>query len=101
MSNAQNTSTVPTSNGSDSSIGATASEWADAAREQAETLRETVGVAAKEGRDVLQSAAHDLETKAKHAHNTALSTVRRNPGLAVAGAVGFGVLLGMALSRRS
>ena len=101
MSNAQTTSTAPTSNGPDSAIGAKASDWADAAREQAETLRETVGEAAKEGREALQSAAHGIEAKAKKAQDSALETVRRNPGLAVAGAVGFGVLLGMALSRRS
>ncbi|WP_415922107.1 DUF883 family protein [Tateyamaria sp. SN6-1] len=80
---------------------AKASEWADTARQQAETLRDTVGSAAKDGREVLHSAAHDLEAKAKHAQDTALSTVRRNPGLAVAGAVGFGVLLGLALGRRN
>ncbi|WP_299141273.1 hypothetical protein [uncultured Tateyamaria sp.] len=100
MSNARTTSILPTPNGSNASISVTAAEWADTARAQADTLRETVGAVAHDGREALQTAAHSVEKTAKSAQDSALATVRRNPGMAVAGAVGLGVLVGFALARR-
>jgi ElaB/YqjD/DUF883 family membrane-anchored ribosome-binding protein len=80
---------------------AQAETLADAAREQVETLRDTVGRVAQDGSEALASTAKEVGAQAKGAQDAATDAVRRNPGLAIAGAVGVGVLLGLALSRRS
>lgn len=104
MSSTQTASSAPKPNGADSALSdvrETAETLANAARAQAETLRQTVGRAAQDGSDAVVTTAKDIGVQAKTAQDAATDAVRRNPGMAVAGALGIGVLLGLALARRS
>ncbi|WP_299658363.1 hypothetical protein [uncultured Tateyamaria sp.] len=104
MSNTQTPTSDPAKNGFDSTLSRaqeTASDLADKAREQTELMHETVKTAANEGARQVQDTAHMLQEQASAASVQAADAVRRNPGLAIAGAVGVGVLLGLAMSRRS
>lgn len=56
----------------------------------ADALRESASTAVEKGTDHAQAVQTEFD-----------SAVRRNPTLAIAGAVGVGVLLGMALNRRA
>jgi len=104
MSNAEHAPADAASNGFDATadrLKSAAMDVAEETRHQAKTLRDTVGAAAHDTASHMQDAGAQLKTQVQAAGDTATDAVRRNPGLAVAGAVGVGVLLGLALSRRS
>lgn len=67
-----------------------ASSTSEAVEDTATALREKGDAALRDSQDALSSA-----------HQSALMTVRRNPTTALLGAVGVGVLLGLALRARS
>lgn len=62
----------------------------DKSSEALETLQSAGDTALKEGTDLVAGAQSELD-----------SAVRRNPTLALAGALGIGVLLGLALRSRN
>lgn len=75
------------------------------ADKSAAQFKEQAAEAIKENADKVQAAASDA-AKQVSAHAEALTKssmtfVKENPGTALAGAVGLGVLLGLALNRRS
>lgn len=93
-----------TSNGHDKSgneAKAKAAEFADMAKEKTQDLRETVEKTMEDGARVAEDAVARAQNNMRVASRGATDAVRENPGLALAGALGFGVLLGLALARRS
>ncbi len=77
------------SNGKDKSAAAIKGRATEALEHGLETAQETVGQATKQATEELRKLT---ETGSKF--------VRENPGAAVAGAVGVGILLGLALRGR-
>lgn len=75
---------------------ASAVETTDAARHQTDVLRETIEDGTKAARDQIGT----LQQSVQSGGTTIAEAVRRNPGLAVGGAVGLGLLVGLALNRR-
>ena len=73
----------------------------DKARDAAKSVRDRTAQTVDAARD---SARAGFEKGVDHlstARSEAESAIRRNPGLAIAGAVGVGILLGMALKSRA
>ena len=70
-----------------------------AAQSAAASAREAAGDMASQAQTAGQQAAKTTRTAAKTAHSEFTKAVRDHPGMAVAGAVGLGVLLGFALRR--
>lgn len=71
------------------SVGDRAREMGDRAREQAQV-----------GRDTVQQATQKISETAATATEQGTAFVRENPGLALAGALGVGVLIGLAMRER-
>lgn len=67
---------------------------AEAVREQFESSRE-------QARDAAEAARHEVADTARRASDQSAQFVRDNPALAMTGAVGLGILLGLALKGRS
>ncbi|MEM8824457.1 MAG: hypothetical protein AAGF30_12665 [Pseudomonadota bacterium] len=76
-------------------VSAATTQIADTAREQTAILRDTLEDGAQAAGEQIQKA----EQSARDAGDTIAEAVRRNPTLAVGGALGFGLLLGLAISR--
>jgi ElaB/YqjD/DUF883 family membrane-anchored ribosome-binding protein len=66
-----------------------------------EATRETGTEALKTVQDAGQAVVRDSTDLVRDAHTDLNSAVRRNPTLAVVGALGVGMLLGLALKQRS
>jgi ElaB/YqjD/DUF883 family membrane-anchored ribosome-binding protein len=66
-----------------------------------ETTRETGAEALKTAQATGQAVVKESSDLVRDAHSDLNTAIRRNPTLAVAGALGFGVLLGLALKPRS
>lgn len=85
---------TPQSNGTSQSVKDRAQEAAkasgEAIRETAENVKETGAQLAEQGKEQLSTLQTQID-----------DVVRRNPTTAVLGAVGIGVLIGMALRQRS
>lgn len=68
-------------------------------------MTERATEAVKENVDHVQAAAADVAKRASKEAETLVKSgskfVKENPGMALAGAAGLGVLLGLALNRRS
>ncbi|MCC1493875.1 YqjD family protein [Cognatishimia sp. F0-27] len=77
------------------------SDATDAARQQTETLRASVKDTWEDGSEQLSAAASQTANHMRDNAQMATDLVRRNPGLAMVGALGLGVLVGLAVSRRS
>lgn len=76
-------------------LKAAVSDVADAAQAQTAVLRQTLEDGTRtagEGFESVQNSARDLS-------QSAAATIRQNPVLAVGGALGIGVLVGLALGR--
>ena len=76
------------------------SDLADKAMSEAEVMQETIKDVAWNSAKQVQDTAEQVQTHAQNATEQAAEAVRRNPGLAGAGALGVGVLLGLVLARK-
>lgn len=72
----------------------------DRVSHRAEDLRDRAELAALEGKEKLQHAAGEAQAHAELAGEQFVNTIKERPLLALAGAAGIGLLLGMALSKR-
>lgn len=86
---------------SESTAKAKAAEIADVAKDKTQELRETVEKTVEDGARVAEDAVARAQDNVRVASRSASDAVRENPGIAMAGALGIGVLLGLALARRS
>ncbi|WP_299629306.1 hypothetical protein [uncultured Tateyamaria sp.] len=103
MAQTQTHSETSTKNGLDKTLDnaqAKMSDLADKARSEADVLQETIKDVAWNSAQQVQDTAERVQEHAQTAGKQAADAVRRNPGLAVAGALGIGVLLGLAVARR-
>ncbi|MFP7673855.1 hypothetical protein ACG74X_10940 [Marivita sp. S0852] len=76
------------------------SDLKERAEEAVETARKSVERTVATARDEGEKALSEAQDTFMSAQDSAMSAVRRNPGLALLGAVGVGVLLGMAMRGR-
>ncbi|WP_299374280.1 hypothetical protein [uncultured Tateyamaria sp.] len=104
MSNTTTSSPEAVKNGHDTTLSqakAKVADLADKARNEAEVIQETVKEVAWDSAARVQQTAERVQDHAQSAGAQAADAVRRNPGLAVAGALGLGVLVGLAMARKS
>lgn len=64
------------------------------------SLREEVSARVGEAQEAADAARREVGEVARRTSDEGARFVRENPGLALAGAVGFGVLIGLALRGR-
>jgi len=84
------------SNGKDNSASAMKERAAEKLEKGVEAAQETVAQATEQAKLATDQASEEIRKMAE----TGTKFVRKNPGAAVAGAVGVGILLGLALRGR-
>ncbi|MCL3880737.1 hypothetical protein [Marivita sp. GX14005] len=103
--------TKPTSHEIETAKAGKSDKMTDKARDAAASAQQTVREAAATAEEHVRDAAHSVAERTSHAvdrgaeHASALqhefdTMVRRNPTAAILGAVGVGILVGMALRGR-
>lgn len=78
-----------------------ARKTADSASAMADRVKTQVGEGLTQSQDVLQDVATQATDEMRKVSDESARFVRENPGIAVAGAVGVGVLIGMALRAKA
>lgn len=74
---------------------------ASMAKEKASVAKDKLDESVAHARDTVEDFAENARGELQHISKQTNTFVKENPGLAIAGAVGFGVLLGLALRQRS
>ncbi len=103
MSNENIHPAVSSQNGVDQNAGtaesaglkSTVSDIADVAQAQTAVLRQTL----EDGTRKASGSLEGVQDTARDVGQSAAAAIRQNPGLAVGGALGIGVLVGLALGR--
>lgn len=75
-------------------------EIGDEASSKGERVRASVAQGMADAQDAAADKARDVERAIQTSMDSGMNFVRENPGIALAGAVGFGVLIGLGLGTR-